>query len=114
MNKFLDHLHGLQHQYVSPTVREAMHVSSVSTNKRLSHYKGNVVKTELHLHLFLCMVKDSWLFIQMQLVHCKNKTVVLTHLGLSQLQLQPLGLHYHAMCALLQCVINPYPVNYLR
>ena len=44
----------------------------------------------------------------------KTKTVVLTHLGSFQLQLQLSGLHYHGMCAPLQCVINPYPVNYLR
>ena len=44
--------------------------------------------------------------------HCKNKSVVLTHSGLPQLQLQLSALYYHGMCASLQCVINPYAVNY--
>ena len=41
----------------------------------------------------------------------KSERVVLTHLGLPQLQLQLSGLHYHGMCAPLLCVINPYAVN---
>ena len=44
--------------------------------------------------------------------HCKNKRVILTYLGLSQLQLQLSGLYYTMECvrASLMCVINLYCV----
>ena len=43
--------------------------------------------------------------------HCKDKRVVLSHLGLSQLWLQLSRLHYYGMCVSLQCATNPHPVN---
>ena len=59
--------------------------------------------------LFLVIAKVS--AARIYIYHCKNKRVVLAHVGLPQLQLQLSGIYYHGMYASLQRVINPCAVN---
>ena len=68
--------------------------------------------------LYQLATTSAWFYFEIHVRHYRiymsEMKWVHTHLGLSQLQLQLSGLHCHGMCAPLQCVINPYPVNYLR